>query len=579
LTKNILLWLVIAMVLMSVFNNFTNPNGNSSNEIDYSTFLAEVRQGRVSAVEIDDEIIRGVTHTGESFVTYAPNDPKLVDDLVSNQVDIKAKKEEETSLLVHLLISSFPILLLIGVWIFFMKQMQGGGRGGALSFGKSKARMLTEDKNHITFEDVAGVDEAKEEVEELVEFLKDPSRFRKLGGRIPRGVLMTGSPGTGKTLLAKAIAGEAKVPFFTISGSDFVEMFVGVGASRVRDMFDQAKKNAPCIIFIDEIDAVGRQRGAGLGGGHDEREQTLNQLLVEMDGFDASEGVIVIAATNRPDVLDPALLRPGRFDRQVTVPLPDIRGREAILEVHMKKVPLDKDIDTEIIARGTPGFSGADLANLINEAALFAARENKKVVSMEQFEQLPVEDRYSHNREYLLARIAVLMGGRIAEEVFMNQMTTGASNDFEQATQLSQNMVSRWGMSDALGPRVYGDNQSEVFLGREMSTHRNVSPDTAEKVENEVSRIIDQEYARAREIIEDNSEKIEVMAKALLEWETLDSDQVDQIMAGEEPTPPADLSSKDKKPKGGASAKPAETDDTPTLDESDLDLPDPTKLN
>jgi cell division protease FtsH len=641
LTKNILLWLVIAMVLMSVFNNFTNPNGNSSNEIDYSTFLAEVRQGRVSAVEIDDEIIRGVTHTGESFVTYAPNDPKLVDDLVSNQVDIKAKKEEETSLLVHLLISSFPILLLIGVWIFFMKQMQGGGRGGALSFGKSKARMLTEDKNHITFGDVAGVDEAKEEVEELVEFLKDPSRFRKLGGRIPRGVLMTGSPGTGKTLLAKAIAGEAKVPFFTISGSDFVEMFVGVGASRVRDMFDQAKKNAPCIIFIDEIDAVGRQRGAGLGGGHDEREQTLNQLLVEMDGFDASEGVIVIAATNRPDVLDPALLRPGRFDRQVTVPLPDIRGREAILEVHMKKVPLDKDIDTEIIARGTPGFSGADLANLINEAALFAARENKKVVSMEQFEkakdkvlmgverrsivmpeeerkntayhesghtvvakvlskytdpvhkvtiiprgralgvtmQLPVEDRYSHNREYLLARIAVLMGGRIAEEVFMNQMTTGASNDFEQATQLSQNMVSRWGMSDALGPRVYGDNQSEVFLGREMSTHRNVSPDTAEKVENEVSRIIDQEYARAREIIEDNSEKIEVMAKALLEWETLDSDQVDQIMAGEEPTPPADLSSKDKKPKGGASAKPAETDDTPTLDESDLDLPDPTKLN
>ena len=641
LTKNILLWLVIAMVLMSVFNNFTNPNGNSSNEIDYSAFLAEVRQGRVSAVEIDDEIIRGVTHTGESFVTYAPNDPKLVDDLVSNQVDIKAKKEEETSLLVHLLISSFPILLLIGVWIFFMKQMQGGGRGGALSFGKSKARLLTEDKNHITFDDVAGVDEAREEVEELVEFLKDPSRFRKLGGRIPRGVLMTGSPGTGKTLLAKAIAGEAKVPFFTISGSDFVEMFVGVGASRVRDMFDQAKKNAPCIIFIDEIDAVGRQRGAGLGGGHDEREQTLNQLLVEMDGFDPSEGVIVIAATNRPDVLDPALLRPGRFDRQVTVPLPDIRGREAILEVHMKKVPLDKDIDTAIIARGTPGFSGADLANLINEAALFAARENKKVVSMEQFEkakdkvlmgverrsivmpeeerkntayhesghtvvakvlskytdpvhkvtiiprgralgvtmQLPVEDRYSHNREYLLARIAVLMGGRIAEEVFMNQMTTGASNDFEQATQLSQNMVSRWGMSDALGPRVYGDNQSEVFLGREMSTHRNVSPDTAEKVENEVSRIIDQEYARAREIIEENSEKIEAMAKALLEWETLDSGQVDQIMAGEEPTPPADLSSKDKKPKGGASAKPMETDDTPTLDESDLDLPDPTKLN
>ncbi len=640
LTKNILLWLVIAMVLMSVFNNFTDPNSGSNGEIDYSTFLSQVRQGNVAAVEIDDEIIRGVTHGGESFITYAPNDPKLVDDLVSNKVDIKAKKEEETSLLMHLLISSFPILLLIGVWIFFMKQMQGGGRGGALSFGKSKARMLTEDKNQITFDDVAGVDEAQEEVEELVEFLRDPSRFRKLGGRIPRGVLMTGLPGTGKTLLAKAIAGEAKVPFFTISGSDFVEMFVGVGASRVRDMFDQAKKHAPCIIFIDEIDAVGRQRGAGLGGGHDEREQTLNQLLVEMDGFDASEGVIVIAATNRPDVLDPALLRPGRFDRQVTVPLPDIRGREAILNVHIKKVPLDKDIDLEIIARGTPGFSGADLANLINEAALFAARANEKVVSMEQFEkakdkvlmgverrsivmpeeerkntayhesghtvvakvlsehtdpvhkvtiiprgralgvtmQLPVEDRYSHNREYLLARIAVLMGGRIAEEVFMNQMTTGASNDFEQATQLAQNMVSRWGMSDELGPRVYGDNQSEVFLGREMGTQRNVSPDTAEKVENEVSRIIQQEYARAREIIEKNRDKIEVMGKALLEWETLDSSQVDEIMAGKKPTPPPMPSDKNKKSKGGKGkqADSNSSDDEPSLNESDLDLPDPT---
>ncbi len=638
LTKNILLWLVIAMVLMSVFNNFTNPDASTDSEINYSEFLAQVRQGSVSAVEIDDEIIRGRTHTGGSFITYAPDDPKLVDELVSNQVDIKAKKEEETSLLVHLLISSFPILLLIGVWIFFMKQMQGGGRGGALSFGKSKARMLTEDKNQITFEDVAGVDEAKEEVEELVEFLKDPSRFRKLGGRIPRGVLMTGNPGTGKTLLAKAIAGEAKVPFFTISGSDFVEMFVGVGASRVRDMFDQAKKHAPCIIFIDEIDAVGRQRGAGLGGGHDEREQTLNQLLVEMDGFDAGEGVIVIAATNRPDVLDPALLRPGRFDRQVTVPLPDIRGREAILNVHMRKVPLDEDINTAIIARGTPGFSGADLANLINEAALFAARQGKKVVSMKQFEkakdkvlmgverrsivmpeeerrntayhesghtvvakvlsentdpvhkvtiiprgralgvtmQLPVEDRYSHNREYLLARIAVLMGGRIAEEVFMNQMTTGASNDFEQATQLAQNMVSRWGMSDALGTRVYGDNQSEVFLGREMSTHRNVSPETAEKVEKEVSRIIEQEYARARKIIEKNSDKIKVMAAALLEWETLDSSQVDEIMAGRKPTPQPETNHKDKKPKGGAPTNQSSSDDAPSLDESDLDLPDPT---
>ena len=637
MTKNILLWLVIAMVLMSVFNNFTNPGGSSSSEIVYSTFLDQVKQGNVTAVEIDNETmtIRGTTHRGETFVTYAPDDPKLVDDLVANKVDIKAKKKEETSLLMHLLISSFPILLLIGVWIFFMKQMQGGGRGGALSFGKSKARMLTEDKNQITFEDVAGVDEAKEEVGELVEFLRDPSRFRKLGGRIPRGVLMTGSPGTGKTLLAKAIAGEAKVPFFTISGSDFVEMFVGVGASRVRDMFDQAKKHAPCIIFIDEIDAVGRQRGAGLGGGHDEREQTLNQLLVEMDGFDAGEGVIVIAATNRPDVLDPALLRPGRFDRQVTVPLPDIRGREAILKVHMKKVPLADDIDPGIIARGTPGFSGADLANLINEAALFAARENMKVVDMEQFEkakdkvlmgverrsivmpeqerqntayhesghtvvakvlseytdpvhkvtiiprgralgvtmQLPTEDRYSHNRDYLFARIAVLMGGRIAEEVFMNQMTTGASNDFEQATQLAQNMVSRWGMSDTLGPRVYGDNHSEVFLGREMSTQRNVSPDTAEKVEKEVSRIILEQYDRARSIVEDNRAKIEVMAHCLLEWETLDSSQVDEIMSGKDPTPPPKVEP-DKTPPSDS-----KSDGSPMLDESDLDLPSPDRLN
>ena len=628
------------MVLMSVFNNFTNPNSGASKEIDYSTFLSQVKQGNVSSVEIDNEIIRGFTHGGESFITYAPNDPKLVDDLFANGVDIKARKEEETSLLMHLLISSFPILLLIGVWIFFMKQMQGGGRGGALSFGKSKARMLTEDKNLITFEDVAGIDEAREEVGELVEFLKDPSRFRKLGGRIPRGVLMTGSPGTGKTLLARAIAGEAKVPFFTISGSDFVEMFVGVGASRVRDMFDQAKKHAPCIIFIDEIDAVGRQRGAGLGGGHDEREQTLNQLLVEMDGFDANEGVIVIAATNRPDVLDPALLRPGRFDRQVEVPLPDIRGREAILKVHMKKVPLADDIDPSIIARGTPGFSGADLANLINEAALFAAREDHKVVNMEQFEkakdkvlmgaerrsivmpeqertntayhesghtvvakvlsdltdpvhkvtiiprgrslgvtmQLPQEDRYSHNRDYLLARIAVLMGGRIAEEVFMKQMTTGASNDFEQATQLAQNMASRWGMSDKLGTRVYGDNHSEVFLGRDMSTQRNVSPDTAERVEQEVTRIIQQEYERARTIIDDNSDKVEAMAQALLEWETLDSSQVDEIMAGKEPTPPEKLDN-NSPPEGDDSSEDSSGKDEPELDESDLDLPDTEQLH
>ncbi len=644
LTKNILLWVVIAMVLMSVFNNFTDSADGANNEINYSTFLDQLRKGSIAAVEIDDDVIRGVTHSGVAFVTYAPNDPKLIDDLVSNQVEIKRKPKEETSLLVHLLISSFPILLLIGLWVLFMRQMQGGGRGGALSFGKSKARMLTEDKNQITFADVAGVDEAREEVEELVEFLKDPSRFRKLGGRIPRGVLMTGSPGTGKTLLAKAIAGEAKVPFFTISGSDFVEMFVGVGASRVRDMFDQAKKNAPCIIFIDEIDAVGRHRGAGLGGGHDEREQTLNQLLVEMDGFDATDGVIVVAATNRPDILDPALLRPGRFDRQVVVPLPDIRGREGILEVHIKKVPMDDDIDLAIIARGTPGFSGADIANLINEAALFAARENKKVVSMTHFEkakdkvlmgverrsivmpeqerkntayhesghtvvakvlsdltdpvhkvtiiprgralgvtmQLPEDDRYSHNRDYLLARIAVLMGGRIAEEVFMGQMTTGASNDFEHATELSQNMVARWGMSDLLGPRVYGDNQNEVFLGRELSNHRNISPDTAEKLENEVSRIIKQQYDRARNIIEENRDKIEVMAKALLEWETLDANQVDEIMSGKQPTPPPKPKETESKPKSGKRNKPSAsvaTNDAPILDESDLDLPDPSKLN
>ncbi len=636
LAKNLILWLIIAMVLMSVFNNFTGNTSRDVSEIGYSTFLAEVKSGKISAVEIDNEVIRGTTQNGQSFITYAPNDPKLVDDLFSNGVDIKAKKAEETSLFMHLLISSFPILLLIGVWIFFMRQMQGGGRGGALSFGKSKARMLTEDKNHITFEDVAGVDEAKDEVEELVEFLKDPSRFRKLGGRIPRGVLMTGNPGTGKTLLAKAIAGEAKVPFFTISGSDFVEMFVGVGASRVRDMFDQAKKHAPCIIFIDEIDAVGRQRGAGLGGGHDEREQTLNQLLVEMDGFDASEGVIVIAATNRPDVLDPALLRPGRFDRQVVVPLPDIRGREAILKVHMKKVPLHKDIDPAIIARGTPGFSGADLANLINEAALLAARKGLKLVSMEQFElakdkvlmgverrsivmpeeerkntayhesghavvakvlkehadpvhkvtiiprgralgvtmQLPEEDRYSHNREYLLTRIAVLMGGRIAEEIFMNQMTTGASNDFEQATQLAQNMVSRWGMSDLLGTRVYGENSSEVFLGREMATHKNISPETAEKVESEITRIINQEYERAKNILSENRKKVEVMAKALLEWETLDANQVDEIMEGKNPSPPAKSSAKNtpkrRKPKNSAKRKPRTS-----IGDDNVNIPDP----
>ena len=607
LTKNLVLWLVIAMVLMAVFNNFSAKDDRSGQEVDYSTFLDQVRDGRIERVTIDGVAIYGQRHNGDRFVSYSPGDPELVNDLVNAGGSIKAKKEEGTSLLMTIFISWFPLLLLIGVWIFFMRQMQGGGGRGAMSFGKSRARLLTEDKNRATFADVAGVDEAKEEVQELVEFLKDPSKFQKLGGRIPRGVLMTGSPGTGKTLLARAIAGEAKVPFFTISGSDFVEMFVGVGASRVRDMFEQAKKNAPCIIFIDEIDAVGRQRGAGLGGGHDEREQTLNQLLVEMDGFEGNDGVIVIAATNRPDVLDPALLRPGRFDRQVHVPLPDIRGREAILKVHMRKVPLAEDVDPSIIARGTPGFSGADLANLINEAALFAARANGKLVTMEEFElakdkvlmgaerrsivmpenermntayhesghtvvakvlseytdpvhkvtiiprgralgvtmQLPEEDRYSHNREYLSARIAVLMGGRIAEEIFMEQMTTGAANDFEHATDLAQKMVQRWGMSDRLGPRVYGDNDSEVFLGRDMVTHRNLSNATAEEVDKEVSRIIEEQYDRARSIIEEHRQIIETMTKNLLEWETLESDQIAQIMAGGEPRPPAPSSDGD----------------------------------
>jgi cell division protease FtsH len=602
LAKNLLLWLVIAIVLMSVFNNFGNRQ-TSSHAIEYSQFYSDITDGRVDKVTIEGRKIQGTLKGGSPFTTYSPetDNRALVGDLLKYGVTIEGKPPEEQSLLLQIFINWFPMLLLVGVWVFFMRQMQGGGagRGGAMGFGKSRARMLTEEQNKVTFQDVAGVEEAKEEVGELVEFLRDPSRFQKLGGRVPKGVLMTGNPGTGKTLLAKAIAGEAKVPFFSISGSDFVEMFVGVGASRVRDMFDQAKKHAPCIIFIDEIDAVGRQRGAGLGGGHDEREQTLNQLLVEMDGFEGSEGVIVIAATNRPDVLDPALLRPGRFDRQVYVPLPDIRGREQILKVHMRKVPVADNVDPSIIARGTPGFSGADLANLVNEAALFAARANKRLVDMDDFEkakdkvimgaerrsivmpekermntayhesghavvakslpntdpvhkvtiiprgralgvtmQLPTEDRYSHDRESLLSTISVLMGGRIAEEVFMNQMTTGAANDFERATDLARNMVMRWGMSDVMGPRVYGDNQSEVFLGRDVMTHKNMSNSVAESVDREIRRIIDEQYARARKIIEDSSAKIEIMAKALLDWETLNSDQIDDIMAGRSPRPP-----------------------------------------
>jgi len=615
LAKNMLLWLVIAIVLMSVFNNF-GARHVSTRPLDYSQFYAAVNEGRVDKVTIEGRKIQGAFKGGESFTTYSPetDNRALVGDLLKSGVTVEGKPPEEQSLLLTIFINWFPMLLLVGVWVFFMRQMQGGGggRGGALGFGKSRARMLTEEQNKITFADVAGVEEAKEEVGELVEFLKDPSKFQKLGGRIPKGVLMTGSPGTGKTLLAKAIAGEAKVPFFSISGSDFVEMFVGVGASRVRDMFEQAKKHAPCIIFIDEIDAVGRQRGAGLGGGHDEREQTLNQLLVEMDGFEGSEGVIVIAATNRPDVLDPALLRPGRFDRQVYVPLPDIRGREQILKVHMRKVPVSDNVDPSILARGTPGFSGADLANLVNEAALFAARANKRLVDMNDFEkakdkvimgaerrsivmpekerkntayhesghaivarslpntdpvhkvtiiprgralgvtmQLPTEDRYSHDRESLLSTIAVLMGGRIAEEVFMNQMTTGASNDFERATDLARNMVMRWGMSDVLGPRVYGDNQSEVFLGRDVMTHKNMSNTVAETVDKEIRRIIDEQYARARKIIEDSRDKVEVMTKALLDWETINADQIDDIMSGRPPRPPEDSGPKTgDKPKG-----------------------------
>src|SRR6187397_1752479 len=530
-------------------------------------------------------------------------DKGLVGDLINNNVKFDVKPREEGSLLMTLLVSWGPMLLLIGVWIYFMRQMQGGGKGGAFSFGKSKARMLDENNNQVTFADVAGCEEAKEEVSELVEFLRDPGKFQKLGGRIPRGVLMVGSPGTGKTLLAKAIAGEAKVPFFSISGSDFVEMFVGVGAARVRDMFEQAKKHSPCIVFIDEIDAVGRQRGAGLGGGNDEREQTLNQLLVEMDGFETNSGVIVIAATNRPDVLDPALLRPGRFDRQVVVPLPDIRGREQILLVHMRKVPMAPDVKPDIIARGTPGFSGADLANLVNEAALFAARGNKRLVDMLDFErakdkiimgaerrsmvmpeeerrntayhesghalvamllpktdpvhkvtiiprgralgvtmQLPESDRYSMDKDRMLNTVAVLFGGRIAEEVFMNQMTTGASNDFERATQLARDMVMRYGMSDLMGPMVYGDNEGEIFLGRAITRTVNMSEETMRHVDAEIRSIIDQQYALARKLIEDNRDKVEAMAKALLELETLDSDQVEDIMQGRPPRPPKPVS-------------------------------------
>ncbi|MBP5987855.1 MAG: ATP-dependent zinc metalloprotease FtsH [Azonexus sp.] len=595
--KNLAIWLVIGLVLMTVFNQFNNRQV-ATGAVEYSQFIEEVKAGRITKVVMEGRTLKATTSEGKRITSYAPPDLWLVSDLLKNGVKIEAKPEEEPSFLMNLFVSWFPMLLLIGVWVFFMRQMQGGGKGGAFSFGKSRARMTDEAQNIVTFADVAGCDEAKEEVQEIVDFLRDPSKFQKLGGRIPKGVLMVGNPGTGKTLLAKAIAGEAKVPFFSISGSDFVEMFVGVGAARVRDMFENAKKHAPCIVFIDEIDAVGRHRGAGLGGGNDEREQTLNQLLVEMDGFEGHTGIIVIAATNRPDILDPALLRPGRFDRQVVVPLPDIRGREEILKVHMRKVPIAGDVKADVIARGTPGFSGADLANLVNEAALFAARRNKRLVDMDDFEmakdkimmgaerrsmvmtedekmntayhesghavvaklvpksdpvhkvtiiprgralgltmQLPEQDRYAYDREYLMSRIAVLFGGRIAEELFMNQMTTGASNDFERATAMARDMVTRYGMSD-LGVMVYGENEGEVFLGRSVTQHKNVSEATMQKVDAEIRRIIDQQYALARKLLEENRDKVEAMTKALLEWETIDADQINDIMASKPPRQP-----------------------------------------
>jgi len=608
------IWMVIALVLFTVFKQF-DTRQTRGNEVAYSQFMDEARAGRIESVVIDGRVLRAQTTEGKAMTTSAPSDLWMVSDLLKYGVQVKAKAEEEQSLLFSVFVSWFPMLLLIGVWVFFMRQMQGGGKGGAFSFGKSKARMLDENTNNITFADVAGCDEAKEEVAELVEFLRDPSKFQKLGGRIPRGVLLVGSPGTGKTLLAKAIAGEARVPFFSISGSDFVEMFVGVGAARVRDMFENSKKHAPCIVFIDEIDAVGRQRGAGLGGGNDEREQTLNQLLVEMDGFETGQGVIIIAATNRPDVLDPALLRPGRFDRQVVVPLPDIRGREQILAVHMRKVPMAPDVRPDILARGTPGFSGADLANLVNEAALFAARRNGRLVEMVDFErakdkiimgaerrsmvmpeeerrntayhesghtivaralpktdpvhkvtiiprgralgltmQLPEQDRYSMDRNSMLNTIAVLFGGRIAEELFMNQMTTGASNDFERATAIARDMVTRYGMSDTLGTMVYADNEGEVFLGRSITKTTNMSEETMRKVDAEIRRIIDEQYAVARKILENKRDTVEAMAKALLEWETLDAEQINDIMEGRPPRAPKDLTAVEDRPSSGGSA-------------------------
>lgn len=637
MAKNLVLWLIIAAVLVTVMNNFSSPS--ESNKLNYSEFIQQVQDGSVKRVTVDGFIISGIRGDGSSFETVRPaiQDNGLIKDLIDNNVEIVGKQPEQQSIWTQLLVASFPILVIIAVFMFFMRQMQGGagGKGGPMSFGKSKARLLSEDQVKTTFADVAGCDEAKEEVSELVEFLRDPGKFQRLGGRIPRGVLMVGSPGTGKTLLAKAVAGEAKVPFFTISGSDFVEMFVGVGASRVRDMFEQAKKHAPCIIFIDEIDAVGRHRGAGMGGGHDEREQTLNQLLVEMDGFEMNDGIIVIAATNRPDVLDPALLRPGRFDRQVVVGLPDIRGREQILKVHMRKVPMGEDVAPAVIARGTPGFSGADLANLVNEASLFAARAGKRVVEMKEFELakdkimmgaerktmvmsdkeklntafheaghaivgrlvpehdpvykvsiiprgralgvtmfLPEEDRYSLSKRALTSQICSLFGGRIAEEMTLgfDGVTTGASNDIMRATQLAKNMVTKWGLSEKLGPMMYAEEEGEVFLGRSMGSNQsNVSAETAKVIDQEVRSIIDGCYSTARRLLEENRDKLDAMAQALMKYETIDAEQIEDIMNGlaprepkgwqggddnnGTPTAPVEVAESAEKPIGGPAAE------------------------
>lgn len=607
--QRLAVWCLIAFVLFTVFRQFSGERTVAGNldQTSYTQFMDDAKAGKIRRVDVQGRRITVTPAEGATYTITSPGDLWMVEDLRKNGVQVYGKPDEEPSFIEQLLISWFPMILLIGVWIFFMRQMQMGGKnGGPFSFGKSKARMLDDSANKVRFSDVAGCDEAKEDVQEVVDFLKDPSKYQRLGGHIPRGILLVGSPGTGKTLLAKAIAGEAGVPFFSISGSDFVEMFVGVGASRVRDMFETAKKNAPCIIFIDEIDAVGRQRGAGLGGGNDEREQTLNQMLVEMDGFETGTNVIVVAATNRPDVLDPALMRPGRFDRQVVVPLPDIRGREQILAVHMKKIPLGADVQTDVLARGTPGFSGADLANLVNEAALFAARRNGRVVEMHDFElakdkimmgaerksmvmtederrntayhesghalvaklmpksdpvhkvtivprgralgltmQLPETDRYAYDKQYLLTRIAILFGGRIAEEVFMHQMTTGASNDFERATQLARDMVMRFGMSDKMGVMVYAENEGEVFLGRAVTKTTHISEKTMQAVDTEIRRILEEQYGVARKLIEEHRDKIEKMASALLKWETLDAEQLDDIMAGKDPREPKPSESKD----------------------------------